>query len=194
MKWLHLPLFCLTLLLSVLEGCALVGEDYVSIPTIHDSQSWKIEKRCGYEGCTPMVDYLTRNDMSIRIEAYNHEGIFLIQVVFLSDDTRQLRFNPSSATVEIADHRIINAKGFQCAYTITEEDNLRSAPPLVGPVRIADNACFFLFFDAPPPSVEEQFIFRLEGITRSERPVHLPEMVFRKGVRGHYLRLPWSGG
>jgi hypothetical protein len=153
-----------------------------------------MEKRCGYEGCGSLVDYLVGNDMSIRIEAYNDIGIFLIRVYFLYPNKDALRFSPSSATVEVGDRQIIRAKGFQCAHTIMEEDNLRSAPPLIGSVDITDNACFLLFFDAPAPSVEEQFILRLQGVTRSGRKVDVPELFFRKGLRYHYLKLPGFEG
>jgi len=179
---------CLLLLvfsLSQPQGCILMKEDHIiSEPTIRESKEWKMVKKCGYERCGALVDFLTGKYVTIRIESYSDEkeNLFLISAEFLDTKNTEFKFNPSLATVELADHTLLKAKGFTCSYTITEVNYLRTVSSLSGFIPLNDNACFFLFFDAPPPSVEEQFIFRFNGVTRRGQPFDIPEVIFRKGI------------
>jgi len=167
------------------QGCVVTMEDHIiSEPTIRESTEWKTVRKCSSEGCYPLVNYFTRGDVSIGIESRNDvkEKVFLISTHFLVSNKVEFTFDPSLATVELADHTVLRAKGFTCSYTIADVNYLGSTPPLTGQISIQKNDCFLLFFDAPPPRVEEQFVLKFNGVTKRGQPFDIPEVIFRKGV------------
>lgn len=147
---------------------------------------------CGYEGCRPMVDFLSSNDIRIRIEALNHriEKIFAIDVWFLGKDFYTLRspqvdeyeFEPSAVTARLKSGIVLKPKPFTCSYTKWDKQYLQSAPAIKGTVPLKKNDCFRLFFDYPPPSVEEDFTMELNGLKKLGQPVSIPTIYFRKAI------------
>ena len=170
------------LLLGSLHGC--IRTDHViSRPTIRDYSGWKMIENCGYEHCDPLVDFLTTEDVSIRIESLNDapRTIFVIRVLFIPKNRNEVAFNPSVVSVKRADGRTLAAKGLPCR-TIFDISHLRSARPITGPVQIDKLDCFYLFFDSPPPSVEEEFTLKLAGVIRKGQALEVPDIIFRKGI------------
>jgi len=58
---------------------------------------------------------------------------------------------------------------------------LLSAPPIVGFQRTDKIDCFRLFFDAPPPRVDEVFIMSLRDVRLEGVQIEIPDIVFREG-------------
>lgn len=150
-------------------------------------------KQPGYEGPSTDVAILVGKDIKIRIEASNgivEDDIFIIKVMFYSKHNN-FQFDPSNAYVKLSNNKTINAKGLPCAYTIHDLDYLRGALPIEKPVPLDEgigdinkiDKCFKLFFDTQPPSVEEEFVLILNGLTKSGKPVSIPEIFFRKATR-----------
>jgi hypothetical protein len=134
------------------------------------------------------VDFLTGRDVTIRIEALNHtphnirNGIFLVRTMFPYANGGDIAFDPSETTIELANGSLFKARGFPCRGTITDRSYFVSAASLVGFQRVDhNNYCYFLFFDSPPPRVDEGFIMRLNGVRLHGKLIDVPEIIFRQG-------------
>jgi hypothetical protein len=184
-------IYCLlVMVLSItLQRCA--SDHIISRPTIEKNPDWQMVESCGYEGCTPKVDFLSSNDIRIRIEAFNsgiRPPLFVIKVEFVGIDffsfkSSQFTFDSSAVTVKLADGKILKPKVFTCSYTIWDLQRMRSKPSLMGQLPIVgDNSCFILFFDYPPPSVDEEFLLNLDGLKRGGQYIEVPAIFFRKGI------------
>lgn len=102
--------------------------------------------------------------------------------MFIPTGEINIEFNPSQTSVKLPNGRTIRAKGFPCAGTLTDRSYLVSASPLSGFQRIDQTRnCFFLFFDAAPPGVDEVFVLRINGVGRFGRTIDIPEIIFREG-------------
>ncbi|MBI4825122.1 MAG: hypothetical protein HY807_01680 [Nitrospirae bacterium] len=177
-------LILVLLFIAMLSGC--IRRDHIiSRPIINFNPNWTMVEECGYEGCLPMVDFLTSKDMKIRIQSFNHMeniGLFLVTVDFFSKNNSEFSFNHSDVIVKLGDGTVLKPKGFTCSYTRWDLEYLRSAPPLSGSIPISENNCFLLFFDYPSPSVEEEFEMNLDGLKRNGEAVEVPTVYFKKGI------------
>lgn len=182
---------CLALIffIGLLQGC--IPQDHIiSRPTIEKSPDWEMVESCECEGCLPMVDFLSAGDIRIRIQAFNHmksPNLFLITVGFLGKDFYELKsdeyeFDSSAVTVKLSNGMVLKPKGFTCSYTKWDKQYLRSASAIEGAMPIQKNSCFLLFFDYPPPSVEEEFVLNLKGLKRKGKTVEVPIVLFKKGT------------
>lgn len=104
----------------------------------------------------------------------------MIQVWFFPKNKNEIEFDPSSPIVRLADHEVLKPKGFPCSRTVMDLSYLRSAKGFKGSVPIATNACFYLFFDSRPPTVEEKFLLKLDGIKKRGEVVDVPDILFQK--------------
>jgi hypothetical protein len=161
-------------------------EDHiVSKPIVKADSNWKIEEGCGYERCGgPLVDFLVGKDLKIRVEAQNdeHDGTFAIRIGFLPRDKREIRFNPSLVSVELSNSRILFAKGFTCSGKIWDSKYRKTIPPIDSAILVQELNCFLLFFDWPPPKIEEEYKMKMGGVFMGGQPLSIPEITFRKGI------------
>jgi len=172
-------------LLFLTFACSLSAQRF-SRPTISTGRGWTVEEHCVSQGCYPLSDFLTTKDLTIRVDALNHlpytirDGIFLIRVMFPQMEGKDVEFDPAQSVVELGDHRSERAKGIACAGTIMDRSYMLSAPSVIGYRQIDhDNYCYFLFFDIPPPPVENVFILKLNGVRQRGRRVEIPDIIFR---------------
>jgi len=181
-RWLMLSL----LLSYLVSGCFWAREDHiVSKPTVKQDSKWKMEEGCGYERCGGrLVDFLVGKDLTIRIEAQNDEkdSTFAIRLSILPRDKVEIRFNPSLISVELADKRILPAKGFPCSGKIWNPSYRNSIPPINSTILVEELNCFLLFFDSPPPKIDEEYKMTMGGVFVGGQLVSIPEITFRKGI------------
>ncbi len=184
-RWLRF--LCSFLFLSFnAEGCLSIERSF-SQATITPNPEWRMVQRCGYEGCAKKVDFLVGRELTIRIEAHNdmphavQNRIFIIQVEFLSSSPQVFEYDPSQTTVQFHNGQIAKAKGLPCPGTIMDRSYILTSPPIIGLNRINKIDCFLLFFDAPPPSVNEVFTMSLANLQQSGIRIDVPEIVFRPG-------------
>jgi hypothetical protein len=140
-----------------------------------------------------MVDVLKGPQFDVRVEADNgtiKPEIFTIKVMFMTPERSSYFFEPSLSFVTLPNGQRLNAKGFPCSYTIYSLDNFRSGTPISGSIRLREPphrgiryGCFILFFDAHPPSIEEEFSLRLTGLKTDTDMVEIPTISFFKGER-----------
>jgi hypothetical protein len=193
----HMPvinivrLLAVTLYLVLINGCA-VNRPH-SEAYIQDDINWNMIKQPGYEYSSTDVDVLEGNDISIRIEAFNgiiNEDIFTITVMFFTDN-KTFQFNPSEVYVELSNQTIIKAKGLPCAHTLYDLNYLRGVLPIEVATPVDEqikgydklSKCFVLFFDTQPPSVNEEFVMYLNGLTKSGQLTNIPKIHFRNANR-----------
>jgi hypothetical protein len=170
--------------LLVLSACGTANQSSYG-PTIRGASGWNLAQECGYEHCYPLVDFLSREDVSLRIELLwgNREKFpFLILIRFDEKRKGDFTFDASLSTVKFDDGRILQPKGLSCSGTFTNFSYLRSTPGVQGAISAMKSACFYLFFDRPLHRVDEQFTLTLEGVTKRREPVKIPEIVFRNRV------------
>lgn len=169
--------------LGLIQGCT---RSIRSRALISDKSNWTIIEKCGYESCAKLVDFLVGTDLTIRVEPYNdlphtiRNDIFVIQVWFFPKNKNEIAFDPSSPTVRLSDHKVLKPKGLPCSRTVMDLSHLRSAKGFNGSIPIATNACFYLFFDSRPPTVDEKFLLKLDGIKRRGEAVDVPDILFQK--------------
>ena len=172
----------------LIQGCA--KDHVVSRPTIENNPNWEMVENCGYEGCTPMVDFLSAKDIRIRIESFNHllrPNLFVLRVMFVGTDydelkSDQYKFNTSDTSMTLMDGTILTPKVFTCSHTIWDKNYLQSTPSMKGRIRLSDNNCFLLYFDSPPPTVNEEFTMAINGLTKSGQHVDIPDITFKNGI------------
>jgi hypothetical protein len=180
----------LSLLLS-LAGCAVPAPR--SIAQIEPTPNWKVIQTCGYESCSGIVDILKGPKVDIRVEAFNgtvNPKIFTIHVTFMTAEAVRYYFEPSSSFVTLSNGKKLSAKAFPCRHTIYSLDTFRSVSPITGSVRLSDQSyrgirydCFILFFDAEPPSVQEEFFLKIAGLKQDEEMIQVPTISFVSGIR-----------
>lgn len=160
-----------------------------SIPTIQPSAEWRMEEKCGYEGCYPLVDFLIGKGIEVRIEAENRKfdkSIFTITVDFYTPETLCYQYTKSLSTVTLSDGRSILAKDSICNDNMARTYmNLKEPLQLHGPVHNGQRSdCFRLYFDAPAPSTEETFTLKLRGLESCRgSSIDFPELHFSGGMR-----------
>lgn len=185
-------IYIFVLCIILFYGCS--GIQIYSEAFIKQTADWKMIKQPGYEGPSTDVDFLIGEDIKIRVEAFNgilKDDVFTINLMF--DSKKNIyQFNPSRSFVKLSNNKTIDAKGLLCPYTFHDLDFFRKASPIeeavpVDKKLIRDSEtlykCFILFFDTQPPSVEEEFVLILNGLTKSGQPVSIPEIFFRKATR-----------
>jgi hypothetical protein len=174
------------IILTLTLGCAAIAKDHiVSKPTIMPTADWNVEQGCGYEHCgPPPVDFLVGKDLSIRIETHNDKAKnrFALWLIFLPKKNFEVRFNPSFVIVELTDGKKLRADGYPCSGKIWDPTYRRSIPALTSSAVVPKGGCFLLFFDSPPPAVDDEFRMRVGGVTLGGEPISIPEVTFRKGI------------
>ncbi len=172
-----LALVCLV----VLCACT-AAKRTISVPTIAADSAWRLE-HCTDRLCPWSEDTLVADDVSVRMEtnAGTIAGMFHV-TVDLASTSDAFDFDPSVVTASFRGGRTLHATGVSCSRQRFDSGGGRSAAPSTGRTQIRQTVCYHLLFDARPPTVAEEFIVRLDGITRNGRAVHVPDIVFRPHV------------
>lgn len=168
--------------LGVLCACT-TAERTISRPTIAPGTDWKVE-HCVGRLCPRAEDALVANDLRVRIETSvgTKSGVFRVTVDFFSK-SGELEFDPSAATATLNGGKTLRATGLSCSRKPSDLSDGESAAPSKVPPKVREVLCFHLIFDSPPPAVTEQFVVRLDGITRKGLAVRVPDIVFRPHVK-----------
>jgi hypothetical protein len=151
---------------------------------------WSVVEGCVDLNCYPHADFLIGREATIRVEALNYllpgirDSFFLVSVMFPDDKYANLAFDPSDAAITFSNGNTLTPKGIRCARTVIDRRYFSSVPPVSGFQRVtADEYCYYLFFDVPPPSVEDTFVLRLNGVRRDGQRIQVPDIIFRPGNR-----------
>jgi len=130
---------------------------------------------------------LIKDDLTINVEANNgitKSDIFTIQLTVWSDEKEKYSFEPYLSFVTLMDGATINAKCFPCSYTPYDLSTFRSDHQVINkPVKISENFCYYLFFDCQPPSIDDKYTLKVNGLTKDNIPIDIPELSFSKGER-----------
>jgi len=166
-------------------GC-FAKDHWVSRPIIAANPDWQMVESCGYQGCLPMVDFLSSKNIRIRIDVLDYQRVkeLTITIRFMGKDFGALKsplldeytFEPSAVTVQLKNGMVLKPNGFKCSYAKEDQQLIEGAMPLTR------NDCFRLVFDYPPPSVEEEFTMNLGILKRLGQPVSIPTVYFRKAI------------
>jgi hypothetical protein len=169
-----LSLVCLV----VLCACAAATQT-ISAPTIAADSAWRLD-HCAGRRC-PWTEYtLVADDVSVSIEtnAGTIAGMFHV-TVDLASSSDGFDLDPSAVTVSLSGGRTLPAMGVSCSRPRLDSGGGRSVALSTGRTHIRQTVCYHLVFDTRPPAVAEEFIVRLDGITRQGRAVRVPDIVFR---------------
>ena len=169
---------------ALIMGCTAAQKEIRA--SIEQDPEWRMIQNCGYEGCTPTVDFLIGKEMTIRIECDNDwqtKQFFTVGVSFDSF-VPELDFYPSRVTIKMGDGEVLMPKGFSCSYTISNLEFLRSHPELQEPLNVKKRDCFLLFFDHPALSVDEEVVMYMDqAVTSKGTPIRLPPITFKKNPK-----------
>jgi len=133
-------------IVSICFGCAPRQKEYRAY--IDRSHDWQMIESCGYEGCYPMVDVLTGNDMRLRFDFYKVKNgqLVFFKLMFI-DAEDGLIFTPENITVTLGSHEELQVKVFKCSYPIWDLSIFRSTPSINGPIYPNKSDCYLLFVD-----------------------------------------------
>ncbi|MBI5197067.1 MAG: hypothetical protein HZA19_00495 [Nitrospirae bacterium] len=182
------------------NSCALhefLGGRYKEIRAYIDrNPNWKIVENCGYENCQPMVDFLTGENITAKIEFFkDNKNLFFDILLNFTNVNETFEFNTESIFVRLGNGMNLNPKVFRCGKTKeeidyllqpahSERDLLRLKPSLQGSISIMNLDCFRLFFDYPPPSIEEEIVMNINSaLTLKGKPIEVPLIHFRKNPK-----------
>jgi len=181
-----LPLLFYSSIMFITFGCASAPMSQKEMRAYIDRvPGWAMVEKCGYENCAPMVDFLTSNNMTVRIEFDNDQQtrqFFMIKTEFITVK-RAYQFNPSNLSIQISTEPVIKPKVFTCYYTIWDIQYLRDRPSLEGVLPIQAQDCYLLFIDHAAPSANDNLILNLtDAITVNGLHVDIPLIHFRKNA------------
>jgi len=146
---------------------------------IDNNPKWKMLENCGYQGCYPMVDFLTSEVATIRIEYDEgyHKEDFNIKI-FISELHQPLSFNPSKLKARFVNDIELMPKGVRFGL---DKNQMRANPSLQESVLLKKYDGFHLFFDHSALVVGDGFTldfnnaFTLNGI-----PVDVPVIYLKR--------------
>ncbi len=178
------PLFVSLFFSSIvlLQGCSLPVRQKDFRAYADDSSTWKMVEHCGYENCEPIVDFLTSEDLAIRLEFDNDDRtqhFFGIRTSFVPISA-QYEFNPSTITVKLKNGEVLKPRAFTCAYTIWDLNYLRTTQSLQGSLPVKLNTCYLLFFDHEQLSFTDDADMSInDAITSNGVSLGIPLIHFR---------------
>lgn len=155
----------------------------ISRPSITPNKDWQFVERSPY-GVTE-GDHLIGHGLKIRIEAFNASQIpqLVVRMGFFVVEEVPIKFIPSATTVELSSGQIAQATGYECRAALMENLAYRkSVHPIREIVFSQKDNCIDLYFDVPPPSVEDVFKMRIGGVSVRGKDIRFPEITFRKGI------------
>ncbi len=176
---------------NLLTSCYNWPEE-VNVASIAASTDWRIEQRCGYEGCGPLVDFLISNDLQVRVEPNNSnkEGICTIAVTFITPEKSKYTFTPSGSSLKLANGKSVISHDFTCSHAIYSTIAFKSDNYLKVPITLNGDVnkgwrydCFILYFDTTPPQIGELYTLNLDGLKKDGEQVAIPLLHFSKGLR-----------
>jgi hypothetical protein len=183
-------LTCL-LICPLLSSCSHRPE-VVSVASIATSSDWRVEPTCGYEHCYPLVDFLVSKELKVRVEPENKnkDGIFTILVQFITPESSNYFFNPSTSSLKLMNEGPITSHDFPCSGTIYSSTTFKSENYMKKPIKLDGYVhkgwrydCFRMYFDAYAPRAEEAFALKIQGLEKDGAPVAIPPVHFSKGMR-----------
>lgn len=170
------------LLAWFLVACAVVEDHVVLRASIRKNSEWVIEQRCGYQ-CAPLVDFLISKHIAIRLEppSLTKPSRFSVLVELLLDRRDRYLLDTRMLGVRISDGADMKPKAESCDGPASP--NYKKGFEGVVPLDDEHNAnCFVLVIDAAPPSIDQTFTLRINGLARMGMPIDVPEITFAKGI------------
>lgn len=182
LKYLHLVLAVYIIFQSY--GCAVSQKEIRAFMSDKTGKpGWQMVEKCGYQGCNPVVDFLTSKDMTIRIECDNDwktKKYFIIRT-FFDSISKQVEYNPSTVTVKFKNGTVLKPKAFTCSFTEWDLNYLRSQPSLQEQVSVSKDSCYLLFFDHPALAKGEEIEMNMNNALSSNgKSLDIPLVYFKK--------------
>ena len=173
------------LTISSLAGCVEANRT-ISRPSIAPNRDWQFVEQSPYvDGGITEGDHLIGHGLKIRIEALNASRIpqLVIRLEFFVVDENPIKFPPSITMVELSSGQDVQPTRWECRAALLENPEYRkSVHPIKEIVFSQKYNCIDLYFDVPPPSVEDVFKMRIGGVSVRGKDIRFPEITFRKGI------------
>lgn len=173
-----------TLLLCIC-GCATTVPIHKEVrASIEQTANWKMSENCADDDCSVLVDYLSSNDLTFKIEFDNDQQtkhFFIIRTDFTVVKKSQVQYNPTKSVVKISTGETLKPKAFTCYYIINDLEYLRSRSPLEGSFPVKKSDCYLLFFDHPVLSGKDEVVLNLdEALSIAGKRLDVPLIHFKK--------------
>ena len=158
----------------------------ISRPSIIPNKDWQLVEQAPYVyGGVAKGDHLIGHGLKIEIEALNASRIpqLVIRMEFFVVDENLIKFTPSITTVELSSGQNVQATGQKCRAALLENPGYRKSLQPVREVVFSEKYnCIDLYFEVPPPSVDDVFKMRIGGVSVRGKDIKFPEITFRKGI------------
>ncbi len=165
----------------LLQGCHVPQKEFRA--EIGNTSKWKMVEKCGYEHCYPMVDFLTSNEVTMRLELARDDKrrFFVIQACPTSEN-KGIELIPSNITARINAGPILTPKVFGSENFRWDLRYLQNQSSLLGifPVT-ATPSCYWLFFEKQPITENDRIeVIFTEAITLEGKAIDTPTVEFKK--------------
>lgn len=176
-KFFFILTICLFSITSV--NCAVSQNEFRAY--IDQDPHWKIVEMCGFQGCYPMVDVLTGENISIRFDFHKRQQgqLIYVTITFLEVDGI-VTFNPTCITAVLNHTKPLQIKIFERSRLISDAQYLQLMTPLKGEIQIQKGDCYLLFVDYQSLTNENitiniDNVFTLEG-----KKLKIPRIDFKR--------------
>ncbi len=136
------------------------------------------------------LNILENDNLMVQIRFSRHDKYFYIATYFRKV-CNPIEFKPSCITLKLSNGEILNGKPLSCYNEKWDLESLISYPPVDEPIiihkrkrhNLKDRPSYAIFFNRPPPSVEETFtLFMNDALTSQGAVLHVPPIYFQKTV------------
>jgi|SRR5208283_375378 len=153
--------------------------------SIEKNPDWKIVEKCGDEDCYTLVDFMISKNMTFKVTFDNDKQakqFFIIRTDFTSIRYK-VQYTPSNIRVKLNNGEVLKSKVFNCYYTISDLEYLRSRPSLEGSFPVNKLDCYMLFFDNPALSQKDEAVMNMnDAFTINGNHLDMPLIHFKKNV------------
>jgi len=174
------------LLLPLVFGCTTTAKISNEIlVSMENNPDWKMVEKCGDEDCNAMANFMTSKNMTIKItldnDSQTHQ-FFIIRTDF-TVIKYQAQYTPSNIDVTLNNEEMLKPKVFNCYYTISDLEYLRSRPSLEGSFPVNKLDCYILFYDHPALSEKDEVVMNMnDALSVSGNQLAIPLIHFRKNI------------
>lgn len=185
--------FLITLTFSIfISGCCSLQPD--SVPIMEASSKWELQLSCDFSSGCREIDVLKNDQITLLIDLNKStikNDIFTMSIMFLTPETETFSYNPNMTHLKIYSEKI-SSFGFPCSNTIYGIETFKSGTQINDDVALngyvherqkVRYTCFILYFDSPPPKLNDQFSIQIGGLKKNGTTVDIPILKYSKGKR-----------
>jgi hypothetical protein len=167
--------------ISHIVGCKIPQKEIRAY--IDFNPHWKMIENCGYQGCYPMLDFLTGKEATIIFEFDKNKPYSVIKITFLSLSDKQIIFDPTYVSLTLSNSEVIKVKVFSTLDPTWYLQDISTSPSLKSPISVKEYDNYLIFFDYTTAVLDKELILDIDNSLSSKgKPLGVPLIYFRKNL------------